>query len=40
MRFVFLPGFIGQFVNLFGNARTYGIYISRVFVPSRFFMGF
>jgi len=40
MRFVFLPVFIGRFMNALGNARTYGIYISRVFVPSRFFMGF
>jgi hypothetical protein len=40
MRFVFPPGFIGGFVNPLGDARTYGIYISRVFVPSRFFMGF
>jgi hypothetical protein len=40
MRFVFLLGFIGRFMNALGNARTYGIYISRVFVPSRFFMSF
>jgi hypothetical protein len=40
MRFEFVPGFIGRCVGLFGNARTYGIYISRAFVPSRFFMGF
>jgi hypothetical protein len=39
MRFEFLPGFVDRFVNLFVNARTYGIYISRAFVPSRFFMG-
>jgi hypothetical protein len=39
MRFVFLPDFIGRFVNPFGNAGTYGIYIPRVFVPSRFLRG-
>lgn len=40
IRFAFLPGCIGRCVVPFGNARTYGIYISRAFVPSRFFMGF
>jgi hypothetical protein len=27
-------------MNVLGNATTYGIYIFRAFVPSRFLMGF